>query len=155
MYDWLRMQLHGCNPMNHFICGALSGVLSNIAVYPLEVTRTRMAMQGKMAKLKLSEIVRNTAKSEGGIRGFYKGGFTAMLGIVIYKGVGFTAYEFLKSANRERLLDSINFLHFSSGAIAGFFGQLVSYPIEVTKRRMQVIGSFESRAPTSSNSSFI
>lgn len=106
-----------------------------------------------MSTLKLSEIVRNTAKNEGGIRGFYKGGLTAMLGIVIYKGVGFTSYEYLKSANKDRLLNSINILHFSSGAIAGFIGQLVSYPIEVTKRRLQVKGSFESGMPTASNSS--
>lgn len=122
--------------------------MSNAMVYPLEVARTRMALQGQMSSLSLKDIVKHTIEKEGGARGFYKGGVAAMLGIVVYKGVGFTVYEFLKHHNKDRLLNSINFLHFSSGAIAGFIGQLVSYPIEVTKRRMQVKGSFISDHPT-------
>ena len=110
-----------------------------------------MALQGHMSTLKLSEIVRNTTKNKGGIRGFYKGGLTAMLGIVIYKGVGFTSYDFFESAKKDRLLNSINIMHFSSGATAGYIGQLASYPIEVTKGRLQVKGSFERGMPTSSN----
>lgn len=111
-----------------------------------------MALQGKMAHLGMREIIQLTFKNEGGIRGLYKGGLAAMLGIVIYKGVGFTSYEFLKKSNKERLLGWINVLHFSSGAIAGFIGQFVSYPIEVTKRRMQVKGSFATGVPTQSTS---
>jgi hypothetical protein len=122
--------------------------MSNIVVYPLEVARTRMALQGKMSSLTLRDIISLTIQKEGGLLGFYKGGIAAMLGIVIYKGVGFTCYEFLKNHNKDKLLNSINFLHFSSGALAGFIGQLVSYPIEITKRKMQVKGSFMSDHPT-------
>ena len=107
-----------------------------------------MALQGKMAQLGLKDIVKQTLQNEGGFRAFYKGGSAAMLGIVIYKGVGFSSYEFLKRTNKEMLLNWINVLHFSSGAIAGFIGQLVSYPIEVTKRKMQVKGSFLTGHPT-------
>ena len=107
-----------------------------------------MALQGKMSSLPLRDIIKQTILKEGGVVAFYKGGMTAMMGIVIYKGVGFTCFEFLKNHNKDKLLNSINFLHFSSGALAGFIGQLVSYPIEVAKRRMQVKGSFMSDHPT-------
>ncbi len=147
------------SPAIHFFCGAASGVLATISVYPLEVARTRMAMQGPLAKLSLVEIIRGTFRSEGRFSGLYKGGLASVLGTIVYKGVGFSIYELLKSSNKARLEKSLNLLHFSSGALAGFIGQfgrlfsVVSYPIEVAKRKMQVSGSFVSDKPTSSTSS--
>lgn len=119
-------------------------------VYPLELARTRMAMQGKMSKFNLSEIVKYTIQKEGGISAFYKGGLASVLGVIVYKGVGFTMYEAFKGMNSEKLKKSLIFLHFSSGALAAFCGQLLSYPIEVTKRRMQVSGTFTSDSPLAS-----
>lgn len=150
VYDWLKLYIS-----NSFICGALSGIASNLVVYPLEVARTRMAMQGLMAKHSLRDIIRLTYSREGLFSGFYKGGLTSLLGIVIYKGVGFTVYEFMKKLNKDRLSESLNSLHFSSGAVAGFVGQFVSYPIEVAKRRMQVAGSFTSDKPTTNSSKLV
>ena len=111
-------------------------------------------MQGTMAKFSFRDIVRMTILREGFFSGFYKGGLTSLFGIVIYKGVGFTMFEMMKSLNQEKLNKSLNFLHFSSGAVAGFIGQFVSYPIEVAKRRMQVAGSFTTEIPTQRSSSF-
>lgn len=119
-------------------------------VYPLELARTRMAMQGKMSQLSLSQIIKYTIQKEGGYTAFYKGGLASVLGVIVYKGVGFTMYETLKSLNSESLKKSLVFLHFSSGALAAFCGQLLSYPIEVTKRRMQVSGTFVSESPLAS-----
>ena len=119
-------------------------------VYPLELARTRMAMQGKMSQLSLSQIIKYTIQKEGGYTAFYKGGLASVLGVIVYKGVGFTMYETLKSLNSESLKKSLVFLHFSSGALAAFCGQLLSYPIEVTKRRMQVSGTFVSESPLTS-----
>jgi hypothetical protein len=107
----------------HFLCGAASGVLANITVYPLEVARTRMAMQGQLSKHTLVEIIRGTFQSEGRFSGLYKGGLASVLGTIVYKGVGFSVYELLKKTNKTRLEKSLNFLHFSSGALAGFIGQ--------------------------------
>ncbi len=147
MYDYLRLKLPGDGPMKNFFAGAISGMISNLSVYPLEFARTRMAMQGAMAKYKLNEIIKLTFKREGGLVAFYKGALASMVGVWLYKGVGFTVYEAMKKMNQNSLKDSLNFLNFSSGATAAFIGQLVSYPIEVTKRRMQVSGSFASGDP--------
>lgn len=114
------------SPAVHFFCGAASGVLATLSVYPLEVARTRMAMQGALAKHSLVEIVRGTFHSEGRLAGLYKGGLASVLGTIVYKGVGFSVYELLKKSNQSRLEKSLNFLHFSSGALAGFLGQLGS-----------------------------
>lgn len=125
-------------------------MLSNMSVYPLELVRTRMAMQGTMAKDNFRQIIRHTLKSEGGMSALYKGGSASVVGIIVYKGVGFTIYEMMKNLNRDSLKNSLNFLQFSSGAVAGLFGQIISYPIEITKRHMQVAGSYASDHPTRS-----
>jgi Mitochondrial carrier protein len=46
----------------NFIAGALAGVTSSMIMYPLELTRTRMAMRGEMSKFGLREIIKNTYK---------------------------------------------------------------------------------------------
>lgn len=147
VYDWLRIYFNSKSPTDTFISGALSGICANISVYPFELLRTRMAMQGHLSTLSLKEIIIGTRKKEGYIAGFYKGSMASLLGIVIYKGVGFSIYEYLKRHNYDRLENSKFFLNFSSGMIAAFIGQMVSYPIEVAKRRMQVSGTFDSGNP--------
>lgn len=110
--------------MVHFMCGALSGVMAMISVYPMEVARTRMAMQGQLSHHTLTEIVKGTFQHEGKFAGLYKGGLASIMGTIVYKGAGFTLYELLKKTNTERFEKSLNFLHFSSAAVAAFFGQL-------------------------------
>jgi Mitochondrial carrier protein len=107
-------------------------------------------MQGQMGKLSLTDIIKFTIQKEGGYSAFYKGGLASVFGVIVYKGVGFTMYETLKTMNSESLKKSLLLLHFSSGALAAFCGQLLSYPIEVTKRRMQVTGTFTSDTPLAS-----
>jgi Mitochondrial carrier protein len=136
--------------LDTFLSGAISGIISSLIVYPLELARTRMAMQGQMGKLSLTDIIKFTIQKEGGYSAFYKGGLASVLGVIVYKGVGFTMYEALKTKNSESLKKRLIFLHFSSGAMAAFCGQLLSYPIEVTKRRMQVTGTFTSDSPLAS-----
>ena len=103
MYDWLKLRLSKESAMSPFIAGAISGMLSNLSVYPMELARTRMAMQGKMSKYTLVDIIKNTFNREGGFGAFYKGGLASMVGVWIYKGVGFSAYEIIKKANKYSL----------------------------------------------------
>ena len=106
-----------------FVNGAFSGIVSNLSVYPLEVARTRMAMTGEMGTLTLKQIIMRTIEKEGKL-GMYKGATISAFGVVIYKGVGFTAYELLRTLNQSTLAENLNFLHFSSGAVGAFIGQI-------------------------------
>lgn len=71
--------------------------------------------------------MKNTVQKEG-IVGLYKGAPIAMVGILTYKGFGFTIYEELYKANSRLNLSNIT-LNFSSGAIAGFCGQTSKSPL--------------------------
>ncbi len=79
----------------NFISGATAGVVSSLLIYPLELVRTRMALRGEMRKFGIMGIIKNTYKQEG-LLGLYKGSSIAVIGVLTYKGLGFTFYEEMK-----------------------------------------------------------
>jgi hypothetical protein len=85
--------------------------------------------------------VLSASYERGGILGLYRGITPTLLGMLPYSGIAFTINEQAKRqithiTNREpttieRLL---------CGGVSGLFAQTLSYPLEVTRRRMQTIG---------------
>ena len=73
-----------------------------------------------------------------GIRTMYNGLLPNIFGVLAYKGFGFYTFENLKVLTKEvnmpRHLDS-----FIAASIAGFIGQLLSYPMEIVKRKYMVV----------------
>lgn len=116
----------------------------------MELMRTRMAIR-EMSKYTLKQICQKTYAKEG-VLGFYKGSRPALLGIVIYKGLGFSSYEFIYKFLSHVHVNEAR-LNFVSGAAAGLFAQvgiyltlliyfLVSYPLDILKKRAQVSSNF-------------
>jgi hypothetical protein len=104
----------------NFVAGSIAGIVSSLILYPLELTRTRMALRGEMRKFTTAQILKKTISREG-ITGLYKGSSIAMLGVMTYKGFGFTFYEEIYKANAKLNMSNV-LLNFSSGAIAGILG---------------------------------
>ncbi|CAE6502471.1 unnamed protein product [Rhizoctonia solani] len=80
-------------------------------------------------------------REEGGIRGLYRGLVPTAFGVAPYVGINFAAYERLRqiitpdptvqySAPRKLLC----------GALAGSISQTLTYPFDVLRRKMQVVG---------------
>ncbi|KAL9267305.1 Mitochondrial carrier protein CoAc1-like protein [Drosera capensis] len=63
-----------------------------------------------------------------------------LVGILPYAGLKFYIYEELKSRVPEEHQKSYT-LHFSCGALAGLFGQTLTYPLDVLRRQIQVENS--------------
>ena len=80
-----------------------------------------MALRGEMRQFSVLQIVKKTIQKEG-VLGLYKGAPIAMLGVVTYKGFGFTFYEEIYKANAKLNMSNV-VLNFTSGAIAGLLGQ--------------------------------
>ncbi|KAL9313145.1 hypothetical protein ACSQ67_018597 [Phaseolus vulgaris] len=76
---------------------------------------------------------------EGGVRGLYRGAGPTLTGILPYAGLKFYMYEKLKTQLPEEHQNSI-MMRLSCGALAGLFGQTLTYPLDVVKRQMQVGG---------------
>ncbi|KAG8901749.1 hypothetical protein FRB99_005118 [Tulasnella sp. 403] len=79
-------------------------------------------------------------REEGGIRGLYRGLVPTAVGVAPYVGINFTAYETLrifltppehKNSVPRKLL---------CGALAGSISQTITYPLDVLRRKMQVVG---------------
>ncbi|KAK8921013.1 Mitochondrial adenine nucleotide transporter ADNT1 [Platanthera zijinensis] len=74
---------------------------------------------------------------EGGLRSLYRGVGPTLIGILPYAGLKFYIYEELKSRVPEDYKKSV-VLRLCCGALAGLFGQTLTYPLDVVRRQMQV-----------------
>lgn len=79
--------------------GGAAGATSLLIVYPLDFGRTRLAADiGKGSERQftgLGDCIMKIAKSDGPI-GLYRGFGVSVLGIIVYRGVYFGAYDTAK-----------------------------------------------------------
>ncbi|XP_063716899.1 solute carrier family 25 member 16-like [Symsagittifera roscoffensis] len=144
-------------PESHFargLSGSCAGLTAVTCTYPLEFVRSRLAYQTKANIIYTSYIdtFRKVYTTESGLKGFYRGITASWLGMVPYAGISFYSFETLKRRclkTRWKMLcktnpnnsDEIVLRHFVHSLIGGFSGaiaQTVSYPCDVTRRRMQL-----------------
>ncbi|ORX44423.1 mitochondrial carrier [Hesseltinella vesiculosa] len=133
------------------ISGALAGIVSVVCTYPLDMVKTRLAIQSASLRMnhtansnhsvqKLSGIVPtmiNVYRNEGGISGLYRGVVPTTLGVSPYVAISFWSYETLKSyVDNETPIKRL-----ACGALAGSIAQTITYPLDVLRRRFQVIGT--------------
>lgn len=76
-----------------------------------------------------------------GLGGFYKGWFTTMVGIAPYIAIKMATFDALKSKyNADKDNPRFDLINLAFGAIAGFVSMTATYPLDLVKRRMQLIG---------------
>ncbi|EIN11872.1 mitochondrial carrier [Punctularia strigosozonata HHB-11173 SS5] len=145
--------------------GALAGITSVCATYPLDLVRSRLSIAtasiplaraslsasvpghpaaGQPAKFLKSELTmmgmtRKVMLEEGGIRGLYRGLFTTAFGVAPYVGINFAAYEALRGVITPPGKSSIP-RKLLCGALAGTISQSLTYPVDVLRRKMQMSG---------------
>uniref|UniRef100_A0A5B7BX01 Graves disease carrier protein n=1 Tax=Davidia involucrata TaxID=16924 RepID=A0A5B7BX01_DAVIN len=142
----------GTGPVIDLLAGSAAGGTAVLCTYPLDLARTKLAYQvvdtrGSFRNGTRSfhaqpayNGIRNVLKSvykEGGVRGLYRGVGPTLIGILPYAGLKFYIYEELKRHVPEEHQKSI-IMRLSCGALAGLFGQTVTYPLDVVRRQMQV-----------------
>jgi solute carrier family 25 phosphate transporter 23/24/25/41 len=133
------------------LAGATAGILSTIAVHPLECLRTRLALGtcgGSVNPLNFSrftawscitEIVRNE-----GIGALFYGLDASIIGIMPYAAIRLSTYDALKNAYKRATGDEHLNPRYSLvfGAIAGVSSAVVTFPLEVARRRMMAGGPY-------------
>ncbi|XP_019437844.1 PREDICTED: mitochondrial substrate carrier family protein P [Lupinus angustifolius] len=141
----------GTGPFIDLLAGSAAGGTSVLCTYPLDLARTKLAyqvtdirsiengMKGVHSRPAHSGIksVLTSVYKEGGFRGLYRGAGPTLTGILPYAGLKFYMYEKLKLHVPEEHQKSI-LMRLSCGALAGLFGQTLTYPLDVVKRQMQV-----------------
>lgn len=142
----------GKGPFIDLLAGSAAGGTAVICTYPLDLARTRLAYQvtntSKFGNVSQSfhgqqpnysgvkDVCKNVYR-EGGVRALYRGVGPTLIGILPYAGLKFYIYEDLKSRVPDEKMNSV-MLRLSCGALAGLFGQTLTYPLDVVRRQMQV-----------------
>lgn len=134
------------NSATSFISGATAGAAATTVTYPLDLLRTRFAAQGKdRVYTSILESIRHIAQHEGPT-GFFRGLGAGVSQIVPYMGLFFASYESLKPIMAT---SPLSLPLGSSDAVAGIVASVLSktavYPLDTTRKRLQVQGPNRAR----------
>ncbi|XKL66439.1 hypothetical protein PGB90_009859 [Kerria lacca] len=137
-----------------FLSGSMAGVTAVTLTYPLDIIRARLAFQvsGNHVYNGIIHTAVSIVKQEGGIKALYKGYVPTLCGMFPYAGFSFYSFEMLKyccvkyipeytcttrSQNTGGVVLTIP-AKLLCGGFAGAIAQSFSYPLDVTRRRMQL-----------------
>ncbi|KAK9368022.1 mitochondrial carrier domain-containing protein [Lipomyces kononenkoae] len=135
------------NTPRRLAAGAMAGVTSVIATYPLDIVRTRLSVQtASIGKLHVDKSQApgmwstglTLYKNEGGIVALYRGILPTVMGVAPYVGLNFAVYESMREfvADDRGNVSALGKLF--SGAVSGAVAQTLTYPFDVLRRRFQV-----------------
>ncbi|KAJ0184011.1 hypothetical protein K1T71_000434 [Dendrolimus kikuchii] len=145
-------------PIITYLCGVCSGCASAALVLPIEVIRVRQMLVKEQYK-GLIRGARAVFKS-GGIFAFYEGITASMLQMGPATGISFSVFSFLQplilstfkggecdkchhargNAHRPEIVMLASTV---AGSAAGFLSKSITYPFDLTKRRMQISSHVE------------
>ncbi|XP_078040603.1 short Calcium-binding Mitochondrial Carrier isoform X4 [Augochlora pura] len=121
------------------MAGSLAGGISQSAIYPLEVLKTRFALRKTGEFAGLLDATKKIY-SQGGLKSFYKGYIPNLIGILPYAGIDLAVYETLK--NRYLRTHDKNepppfWILLLCGTASSTAGQVCSYPLALVRTRLQ------------------
>lgn len=149
---WLYRQQTGnedaqLTPLLRLGAGACAGIIAMSATYPMDMVRGRLTVQTDKSRYRGIFHGLRTISMEEGPRALYKGWLPSVIGVVPYVGLNFAVYESLKDwliKNKSYGLVKDSELSVTTklacGAVAGTVGQTIAYPLDVIRRRMQMVG---------------
>jgi len=124
-----------------FLAGAFAGCTATIVAFPLDVARTRLAMECSV-DMSLATCLYGIGEREG-IKALYQGLTATVAGALPFSAVKLTTYDLLRSRALAKD-DSVSLPLGQSavlGAIAGVVAATTCFPLEVVRRR-QMLGEF-------------
>uniref|UniRef100_A0A1D1Y488 Mitochondrial substrate carrier family protein B n=1 Tax=Anthurium amnicola TaxID=1678845 RepID=A0A1D1Y488_9ARAE len=136
-------------PVLRLGAGACAGIIAMSATYPMDMVRGRITVQTEKSPYQYRGMVHalTTVYRQEGFRALYKGWLPSVIGVIPYVGLNFAVYESLKDwlvKSKPFGLVEDNELSVTTrlacGAAAGTVGQTVAYPLDVIRRRMQMVG---------------
>ncbi|ETW04439.1 hypothetical protein H310_04713 [Aphanomyces invadans] len=147
IFDTLQSKSAASAPhVEKAVHGAIAGMCATLAVYPMEVVRTRIIMQDATAFRGIHKELTHIYRKEG-MRGLYRGCLSGLVGSIPFEGIQFACYEYSKSyavqqrwpawrwPEHKHQLNSLD--HLVIGSWSGAIAQLVSYPFDSVKKRLQ------------------
>jgi solute carrier family 25 phosphate transporter 23/24/25/41 len=138
-------------PLRHMFCIASGVLMATIATHPLDVIRARLTLSEGTQSGGLLRTFRVITKYDNGIRGLYRGLPPTLLAVVPFVAIQSTAIRFMKEGAAENGLEASPELLLGVAACAGALAQTAVYPLEVIRRRMQMLDEISFRAAIKRN----
>jgi len=140
-------------PFTRLVAGACAGGVACSACYPLDLIRTRLTIQDEGPHREYRSIghaFRKIAALEG-LGGLYRGLGTTLMVAVPNLAISYCIYgtmkEFIfsyKYPTRDVMEATVEEPHFAEslvcGATSGICSSLITYPMDVIRRRLQILG---------------
>ncbi|KAI5966942.1 uncharacterized protein KGF55_000351 [Candida pseudojiufengensis] len=141
--------------LSTYFSGGIGGVVSQMAVYPIDTLKFRLQCSNLDSSLKGNALLIQTAKDlfrEGGLKVFYRGWFAGVSGIFPYAALDLGTFSTIKTwlikreAKKSKLPEDEvklpNSIILTLGAFSGSFGATVVYPINLIRTRLQAQGTY-------------
>ncbi|ODQ77807.1 hypothetical protein BABINDRAFT_163194 [Babjeviella inositovora NRRL Y-12698] len=137
--SWGKENPHWAVPSAHsFISGFVAGSASTMVTYPFDLLRTRLAANTNKQFQSFYGTIKDVYLHESGIRGFYAGIAPTMISVCLNTGVMFQTYNWARWASSAV---DMPFAEPICGFIAGAFSKGVTFPLDLLRRRLQMVGS--------------
>uniref|UniRef100_A0ABM5FZQ9 Kidney mitochondrial carrier protein 1 isoform X2 n=2 Tax=Pogona vitticeps TaxID=103695 RepID=A0ABM5FZQ9_9SAUR len=131
-----------------FVYGGLASVTAECGTFPIDLTKTRLQVQGQKNDVKHKEIrYRGMLHAlvkifrEEGLKALYSGIAPAMLRQASYGTIKIGTYQSLKRMFIERPEDETLAVNVLCGILSGVISSSIANPTDVLKIRMQAQGS--------------
>ena len=121
---------------NHFLSGAVGGVVSMITIYPLENARSRLTLQTNNSHYTgIKDVFKRTSTRE-----LYAGLKMSIIGFAPYSALSFGFYHMFKEYFAETYQWTGSTSHLMSGGLSGLLAVSFAYPTDLIRRRLQLQG---------------
>ncbi len=143
-----------------FVAGGIAGAVAMFCCYPLDYSRSRLTVHHGKENIKLSKFMINSVM-QNGIQSVYKGIGFSLFATIPYNALSFGMYDRFSQMieeyrkNHMKLLDHIKLSSSGkseyrksfnaqdkliAGLISGWTTGVMTYPLDVIRRRMQLRG---------------
>ena len=122
------------------LAGAAAGAASCIAIYPLEVAKTRMAVAAAGQYQGIIHCLQRTVAAEG-VSALFKGLYASLIGIMPFAAVDLALFNSLKehfARTNQREPDTLTLL--GCGALSSTVASTFTYPLALVKTKLQAAG---------------
>lgn len=124
-----------------FLSGSISGIISVMTIFPLEVLKLRIATAEKGVYNGYIDAVNKIYKEPKGILNFYSGIEASIISVIPNAGLNLTVYEILKIYfSGKRTIDNGSYLSTSTlmfiGGLSALISSTVLYPFQIVQARM-------------------
>jgi hypothetical protein len=143
--NWLEPNPMFTHTTRSLVAGSTAGLVSTAATYPLDLCRARLAVMrntpGGLTKVHTFPSILKGIVATKGVRGLYLGITPTLAGMMPYSGLAFTMNDHLRRLTKSATGKDVTvFQKLIAGGVSGLIAQSLTYPMDVTRRRMQTTG---------------